>query len=244
VSDPDQRPFQHSAAYYDAIYTSMGKDYAGEAARIIERIDSLHPGATTLLDVACGPGRHLEAFAERYHCAGLDIDHELLAVARSRCPDVQLHQGDMVSFDLGRRFGAVTCLFSSIGYTRTEARLGQAIACMAQHLEPGGVLIVEPWFTPEAWSPPRVMTAVVEHDGTSVVRMTLSKAGATPDLSELDMQYLIGTAEGIEHRVEVHVLGLFTWDQYRAAFEAAGLATDVDEIGPIDRGLVIGRRPA
>ena len=56
-----------------------------------------------------------------------------------------LEVADMTSFDLGRRFDVVTCLFSSIGYVGTAERLDQAIATMAAHLEPGGTLIVEPW---------------------------------------------------------------------------------------------------
>ena len=35
----------------------------------------------------------------------------------------------------------VTCLFSSIGYARTTDRLNAAVASMADHLLPGGVLI-------------------------------------------------------------------------------------------------------
>ena len=59
----------------------------------------------------------------------------------------------MRSFDLGRRFDAVTCLFSSIGYLLTPEDLEQGIARMAAHVAPGGVLVVEPWFTPDAWRP-------------------------------------------------------------------------------------------
>ena len=73
----------------------------------------------TLLDVACGTGRHLEYFVREASCVGLDIEPGLLAVAGRRCPGVELVPGDMTDFELGRTFDAVTCLFSSIGYVRT-----------------------------------------------------------------------------------------------------------------------------
>src|SRR5215831_4572594 len=40
---------------------------------------------------------------------------------------------------------------SSIGYIKILETLSQAVRCMAQHLVPGGVLLIEPWFTPETW---------------------------------------------------------------------------------------------
>src|ERR671923_34446 len=110
-----------------------------------ELVQARKPGAETLLDVACGTGAHLAELRRWYRCEGLDLDGELLAVARERLRDVPLHQDDMRDFDLGRRFDAVTCLFSSIGYVLTVEGLTAAVAAMARHLEPGGVLVVEPW---------------------------------------------------------------------------------------------------
>ena len=57
-----------------------------------------------------------------------------------------------------------------------------------------------------------------------------------------DFHYLIGTPAGVEHMVETHVLGLFTWDDYRHAFERTGLDTSVEVgAGPMGRGLVTAR---
>jgi ubiquinone/menaquinone biosynthesis C-methylase UbiE len=103
--------FSRSADLYDALYATF-KDYADEAARLRELIG---PDARTLLDVACGTGAHLELLREHYEVVGLDLDPELLAIARGRLPGVELVEGDMTGFDLGRRFDAVACLFSSIG---------------------------------------------------------------------------------------------------------------------------------
>ena len=55
----------------------------------------------------------------------------------------------MTDFDLATTYDAVTCLFSAIGYVRTVDRMNRAVACMARHVKPGGVLIVEPWITPD-----------------------------------------------------------------------------------------------
>jgi hypothetical protein len=42
-------------------------------------------------------------------------------------------------------------------------------------------------------------------------------------LAVWEMHYLVGTPEGIGHFVELHELALFSPDEYRAAFQAAGL---------------------
>ena len=134
--------FDKSARLYDAIYSF--KDYAAEAARVHELIQQRAPGATTLLDVACGTGKHLEHLRAHYDAEGLDLNADLLAIARERNPETKLHEVDMVDFDLDEQFDAVTCLFSSIGYVQTVERLDQAIATMARHLSARGVLVVEP----------------------------------------------------------------------------------------------------
>ncbi len=68
----------------------------------------------------------------------------------------------MLDFDLKRQFDAVTCLFSSIGYVKTKSRLGKAIRNISRHLLPGGVLLIEPWFTPEQWHPGRASMTQVD----------------------------------------------------------------------------------
>ena len=72
--------------------------------------------ARTLLDVACGTGRHLEYLRSSFETEGVDADDAMLDVARARLRDVPLSVGDMRDLDLGRRFDVVTCLFSAIGF--------------------------------------------------------------------------------------------------------------------------------
>jgi SAM-dependent methyltransferase len=231
--------FDKTAQHYDRFYEhGLGKDYAAEAAMIT----SLVPDARSLLDVACGTGLHLQHLAARFDCTGLDLDEGMLAIARERCPDVPLVHADMVDFDLGRRFDAVVCLFSSIGYVRTEQRLHQAAVTMAAHLEPGGTALVEPWLTPQMIKAGHVSALHVDLPDLKMTRMSSHQLDAD-GCSVLDFHYLIGTPAGIEHEIEHHVLGLFDWDQYRAAFERAGLDVEVQtEGGPMGRGLITARK--
>jgi SAM-dependent methyltransferase len=165
--------FSNSARIYDAVYAF--KDYAAEAERVHELIQERTPGASSLLDVACGTGKHLEQFRRWYpDVAGVDLDEGLIEIARERLDDVPLHLADMTSFDLGRKFDAVTCLFSSIGYVGTVDRLASAIASMAAQLTEGGVLVVEPWLAPDVWQVGRPSLLAVDEPDLKIARMTIS----------------------------------------------------------------------
>jgi SAM-dependent methyltransferase len=226
--------FKRSADLYDPLYATF-KDYPAE----VERLRELIGDRATLLDVACGTGKHLELLREHYDVAGLDLDPGLLAIARERLPGVGLYEGDMTDFDLGRRFDVVTCLFSSIGYAATVERLNAAVAAMARHLEPDGLLIVEPWLLPDAWREGNVSMLVVDEPERKLVRTSRSlRRGA---VSIVEFHYLITTAAAGEHFVERHELGLFSDEQYREAFAAAGLHVEYDAEGLMGRGLYLAR---
>jgi ubiquinone/menaquinone biosynthesis C-methylase UbiE len=227
--------FRRSASFYDALYSFM--DY-GAAVRELRRVfDSAAPHATRLLDVGCGTGRHLELLRERYEVEGVDLNPDMLRMARKRCPGVTFHEADMADFSLGRCFDVVTCLFSSIAYVRTEARMRSAILCMRQHLNPGGVLVIEPWFSPETYWTGTITANHVDEPELKIAWMYTSERKGP--ISVLDIHYLVGRPGGIETFRERHELGLFTIEQHLAAFRDAGLEARHEAGGPFGRGLYV-----
>ncbi len=231
--------FSRSARWYDAIYE--WKDYAAEARRLCAIIEAERPGAATLLDVGCGTGRHLEHLRSAYRVEGLDLDPRLLAIAGERLPGVPLHVGDMLTFHLGRRFDVVACLFASIAYTRTEENLRRAVANLAGHAAPGGVVIVEPFIAPELYRWGTVHANFVDQPDLKIARINVD-GGAGPT-AVFDFHYLVGTPAGVEHFTERHELGLFPRAAYEAAFQASGLSSRRDPEGLMGRGLFVGRAP-
>lgn len=229
--------FSQSARIYDAVYSF--KDYATEAGRIHTVVEERAPAASSLLDVACGTGKHLEQLRAWYEVSGLDLDPQLVEIARGRLGDVPLFVGDMASFELNRRFDVVTCLFSSIGYVGTLERLNRAVAAMSAHLNSGGVLIVEPWLTPDVWVTDRPHLLTVDEPDLKIARMTIS--GRDGRLAVMDFTYLVGTPDGVQEFSERHEAALFTDREYRQAFSAAGLTVDHDDHGLIGRGLYIAQ---
>ncbi|MEJ2150845.1 MAG: class I SAM-dependent methyltransferase [Chloroflexota bacterium] len=231
--------YDRSARFYDAIYG--WKDYEDEVRRLLALIDA-YRGAppASLLDVACGTGKHLSLLCGRVaHLEGVELNESMLTVARERLPDLPLHQGDMTGFDLGQRFDVVTCLFSAIAYAGTVEGLQKAARSMARHLNPGGLLMVEPFIFPDKWNDGQLHQLVVDQPDLKISRINLSRRQGR--VAVLDMHYLVGTPEGVEHFVERHDLTLFTPQEYRSALEVANLAVAFDEYGLDGRGMFVGR---
>ncbi|WP_238005388.1 class I SAM-dependent methyltransferase [Dactylosporangium sp. AC04546] len=211
------------AAAYDLIYaTAAGKDYRSEARDIAELIRRRNPTADSVLDVACGTGLHLSHLRHAFaHVEGLEISDAMRQAAVERLPGITVHAGDMRDFQLGRTFSAVTCLFSAIGYAQSVGELALTLNCLAAHLEPGGVLLLEPWFTPEQWTPGTVHSGVARDDHRHLIRMCCSSRSGT--VSTMTMHYVLGEpGVGARHWVEEHVMTLFTDKQYHGAIRQAG----------------------
>ncbi|MEP6690284.1 MAG: class I SAM-dependent methyltransferase [Gemmatimonadaceae bacterium] len=230
--------FRHTSAFYDLVYRE--KDYASESRAIRAVVEErVRAPEVRLLDVACGTGAHLAHLREAYAVEGIELDEGMLGVARRRLPNVPLHHGDMMDFELPRRFDTITCLFSSIGYVRSLPKLRQAVRIWTKHLAPGGILIVEPWIFPESFRDGHVAADLVTGDGITVARVGTSEVIEDGRVSVLHMQYLIASADGIRHEVERHELALFSRHEYAAAFGACGLDVEFEVHGLTGRGLFI-----
>ena len=129
--------------------------------------------------------------ARRLSYEGLDLDPQMLAIAREHNPGIAFHQGDMVDFNLERQFDVITCLFSSIAYAGVAPKLEQAIATMARHLRPGGVLFVGPFFAPDAWVVGQPHAMFVDQPELKIARMNVS--GRRDNIALLDFHYMVAT---------------------------------------------------
>ena len=234
-----EKPFASSAPVYDLLYEAAGKNYDREADDLHALIQARLPEAASLLDVACGTGAHLVHLRTHYDVSGIDLEPAMLAEARKRLPDVELTEGNMRSFDLGRTFDAITCLFSAIGYMQSATELDEAIATMSRHLSPRGVLIVDGWVRRQSWRDPGTVQALAANrDGLAVSRVVRSQRNGTH--TTLELHHLAATIDGVDYVVETHELTLFSDDEYRGAFERAGLAVEVVDSPHPDRDRYVG----
>lgn len=231
--------YKKLAKYYDLIY--HWKDYEKEAYSIKNLIKKYKKSdGNQLLDVGCGTGKHLECFLDEFSCTGVDINNEMVEVAKTKFKDAIFEQGDMIDFNLKTEFDVILCLFSSIGYVKTYSNLEKTMLNFKNHLKKGGVLIIEPWFTKSAyWVGAPGMTT---YDGKDVKIARLNTTKIEGDLSIMEMHYLIAEKDkDIIHFADTHELGLFETDKTLDFMEKADLKTEFLKDGLMkDRGLFIG----
>jgi len=113
----------------------MNHTSSSPASAWIQRFGHLVPAGGTVLDVACGQGRHVHWFAQRGHpCLGLDRSAEALAAlpasAQRLCADIENGAWPLP----GARFDAVV-----VTNYLWRALLPTLVASVA----PGGVLLYE-----------------------------------------------------------------------------------------------------
>src|SRR6187455_358956 len=99
--------FDRSAHLYDLIYGF--KDYGQEAADLVALLRARNPDASSLLDVACGTGEHLRLLRPAFaHVEGMDVEPDMLGVARAKLPEVVFTEGDILQVVLRKLRDAAT----------------------------------------------------------------------------------------------------------------------------------------
>ena len=149
--------FDEYARYYDLLYKD--KDYAGEAAFVLDCLTRAGCAPRTLLDLGCGTGRHALALANRgLTVTGVDMSQTMLdmgarlfahtAPLPEGTPLPDLHLGDARSARLGRRFDAVISLFHVLSYQNSEQDAVDFFRTAREHLSPGGFFLCDFWYGP------------------------------------------------------------------------------------------------
>jgi SAM-dependent methyltransferase len=95
----------------------------------------------SVLDAGCGMGRVAIELARRgLDVVGVELDADMLHVARRHAPELTWVHADLATLDLGRRVDVVVMPGNVMIYCRVEDR-APIVERMAAHLEPGGRLI-------------------------------------------------------------------------------------------------------
>jgi SAM-dependent methyltransferase len=234
---------------YEALYT--GKSYQHEIGMVDVVLDRklgvAGPGKKKpprrVLEIGCGPGHRLSVLHQwqgKYQPEGLDRDMSILNLARRRVGTMPLHCADMREFNLDTRYDAILALFGVIGYMPNITEMIVALRKMREHLVPHGVLLLEPWLTPETATNHYLRADSAERPGMEVHRMNFTRI--VDDKSILSVHYLIGDEFGIRHVQEIRQLTLFTDDDYRHGLREAGFGDIMLEAyGPQGRGLYVAQ---
>ena len=222
------------AKYYDRM--NSFRDYLDEAVRLQNIIIKYSPKEpTTILDIACGTGLHLKHLKDDFSCTGIDISKDMLKIARKNTKGITFKQADMKKLNLKKDFDVITCLFSSIGYLRTQVYLEKTIANFYNHLSKGGLLLIEPSHSKSFYSSGKPSITVYEGKDAKITRINLSKIQSS--LSKLKMHIVIAEkGKEPKYYIDPHPLGLFTINDTLKAMRMAGFRSKF-----LANGLMVGR---
>lgn len=133
--------YRKSARFYDSMHRRL--DYDKESDFVLKRVKQVNPDARSLLDVGCGTGTHLQKLSRHFDIlAGVDLNEEILDVAKSKFPSGIYQQSSMKSFKFDQRFDAIMSLYSVFNYNLTLEDAESTLKNMHMHLTSGGAFVL------------------------------------------------------------------------------------------------------
>ncbi len=240
---------QTAARFYDAAYVRSaqldGRDVAFYSALAREC-------GGPVLELGCGTGRVLLEIARLgFPCTGLDASQHMLARlrAKSTFPNLRLVRAAMQDFELaGERFGLIFSAFRAFQHLYTVEDQLACLACLRQHLAPGGR------FAFDVFSPrlarialaeePEAVDLRFEHEGEQVVRYATVTRDPTTQIQSVRFRYersRDGQVVGNEHAS--FRMRWFWRDELEHLLARAGFA-EVEIHGDFERNPIAADTPA
>jgi SAM-dependent methyltransferase len=133
-----------NSPHYHLLYNNRDDN---EAQAFLERlIVYLEPvNGATMLDVACGKGRHSKALADMgFDVTGIDLSQTSIAAAKlDETESLHFYEHDMRLPFWINYFDFAFNFFTSFGYFRTEREHNNALRTIAQSLRKNGLLVID-----------------------------------------------------------------------------------------------------
>jgi SAM-dependent methyltransferase len=206
-----------NSPYYHILYKNRSQQEADDFVK--KCIESFNFQANqTLLDVACGKGRHARAFAAAsMDVTGVDLSEESILFARQfETEKLHFHIHDMRRVFRVNYFDYVTNLFTSFGYFKNEHENRLAATSMMHAVKPGGYFLID--FVNQQFA----FDAIKKHQEETIVlenvTFTIKKVLAGNRLIK-QIQVIDGQRKE-EHQES---LNSFSYSEMISLFESTGL---------------------
>ena len=212
--------FQDYAQFYDSLY--LDKKYDQEVkylSTIFQKYVSIP--IKSVLDLGCGTASHDIILAKsNFKVTGIDLSSNMLTIAQNKIDkekvNISLHQGNIQTIRLKKKFDAVISMFNVIGYQITNESLNNAFATVNYHLNPKGLFIFDCWFGPSVLQDPPQSKVVKSIDlgNATLVRTTTSKF----DIINQTITITFNTKEYINNKIkkenfETHTMRFFFYQE-------------------------------
>lgn len=235
-----------SAKHYDAAYAKLAEKQVLVDAPFY--VEMARQSGGPVLEIGCGTGRVLlEIAREGIEIEGVDNSAAMLRVLRTHLdaepPEVRgrvrLHEGDMRSFRLPKKFPLVIIPFRPLQHMYTMADQLAALKTAAAHLADGGKLVFDVFYPKLELIPAGIGEEVlelewrVEGDPPKIVRRYLRKESFDKIAQNFSATFFFRTYVGeklVKEETEPLKMSYYTHPQMRALLAMSGLEI-VEEYG-------------
>jgi len=225
--------FGRYARYYDLLYRD--KEYQVEADFVAGLVRSHAPGASSLLELGCGTGRHAGLLAGAgYQVHGVDRSPEMLSDAQRRrdllpgeaAERLSFSCGDLRELRLERSFEVVISLFHVMSYMSANDDLARAFATARAHLAPGGLFLFDCWYGPAVLSdPPVVRVKRLADDQVEITRIAEPKLFPNENCVEVNYEVQVRDrgSQSVDILRESHRMRYLFLPEIEALFASHGM---------------------
>lgn len=188
------------------------------------------PKGSSILDLACGRGRHARWLSEAgMDVTGVDISEASILEARNLVPSAEFHVHDMRVPFAQERFDAACCLFTSLGYFDRPEDDRAVFQAVANALKPNGRFVIDFMNTH------RVLTELVPEENVQAGGLEFHVSRALVD--GVIVKQVSVVDDNVRHCFEERVRAI-TPEQLVAMAHEAGFRldghTDGPELSPFD----------
>lgn len=131
--------------YYDEIVRWINSPIEDEVEFLVEDcIKEYNPETTNILELACGTWVVAKELIEKkYKVTWLDINKDMLEIAKKNIGEKNTILGDMTNFDLWKKFDTILCNYNSICHLLTWEEWQKCFLNSYNHLENNGLFIFD-----------------------------------------------------------------------------------------------------
>ena len=222
--------FAEYSRCYDLL--NADKDYHAEVVYVTQHIRTVTEGASTILELGCGTGKHAQHFAaEGFAVHGVDLSSEMIEIARSNQRVGLLAQtfevGDVRSIRLGRQFDCVLSLFHVMSYQTTNEDIRNTFQTALEHTLPGGCFLFDCWYGPGVLTdPPVVRIKRVSSESLDIMRIAEPTIHSVENVVQVDFSLRVQqkAMESEKWVMESHRLRYFFVPEIKLMLEEAGFS--------------------
>jgi 2-polyprenyl-3-methyl-5-hydroxy-6-metoxy-1,4-benzoquinol methylase len=158
---------------YLRVYSHRNQEEAERLVDLIAKILNL-PANSSVLDMACGAGRHAVTFAKMgYKVTAVDLSNLLISEAKKNAEqggvELDFVLSDILEFETNKKFDLTVNLFTSIGYFDNDEENYAVIKKAYDLLKSGGHFVID-YFNKEFLLKNMIPMTVFSENGQKIIQ--------------------------------------------------------------------------